>query len=82
MQRQIQPAHLFDDLRRQFSDVAVPDDGVTVGESPLAFGPGGMQRCLPLFRWRKTRRPKRVIIGLRRHAESGGNRESSCNQTR
>ena len=82
MQRQVQTAHLFNDLRRQVSDVAVPDDGVTVGEYPLAFGPGGMQGCLPLFRWGKTRRPKGVIIGLRRHAESGGNRESSCEQTR
>jgi hypothetical protein len=81
MHRQVQPANLFDDLSRQFSDVAVPNDGVTVGEYPLAFGPGGMQRCLPLFRWRKTRRAKRVFIGLRRHAESGGNRESSCEQT-
>ena len=70
MQRQIQPAHLFDDLSRQFNDVVVLNDGVTVGEYPLAFGPGGMQSCLPLFRWRKSRRSNRAIIGLRRHAES------------
>jgi len=82
MQRQVQPVHLFDDLSRQFSDVAVPDDGATVGEYPLPFGPGGMQGCLPLFRWRKTRHAKRVLIGLRGYAESGGNRESSCEQTR
>ena len=82
MQRQVQPSRLLDDMSRQFSDVAVLNDGVTVGEYPLAFGPGGMQGCLPLFRWRKTRRPKRVIIGLRRHAESGWNWESSCEQTR
>jgi hypothetical protein len=82
MQRQVQPAYLFDDLSRQFSDVAVPDDGATVGEYPLPFGPGGMQGCLPLFRWRKTGRAKRVIIGLRRYAKSAGNRESSGKQTR
>ena len=82
MRRQILPTRLFDDLRRQFNDVAVPNDGVTVGEYPLALRPGGMQSGLPLFRWRKPRRAKRVIVGLRRQAESGGNRESSREQTR
>jgi hypothetical protein len=82
MRRQITPSHLFDDLSGQFSDVAVPNDGPTVGEYPLAFVTGGMQGRLPLLRWRKTRRAKRAIIGFRRHAESVGNRESSCEQAR
>ena len=80
--RQTQPLHLFNDLSRQFNDVVVPNYGLTVGKYPLAFDPGGMQSCLPLFRWRKILYTKRVIIGLRRDAESGGNRESSCKQTR
>src|SRR6185503_8303076 len=80
--RQILPAHLFNDLSCQLNDIVVPNDGVTVGKYALAFDPGGMQSCLPLFRWRKIRHTKRVIIGLRRDAESGGNRESSCKQTR
>src|SRR5206468_2810111 len=82
MQRQVQPVHLFDDLSRQFSDVAVPNDSAAVGKYPLAFGPGGMQGCLRLFRWSKSRSAKRMIIGLRRYAKSAGNRESFCEQTR
>ena len=82
MRRKIQPSHLFDNLRRQFSDAVVPNDGVTVGKYPLAFDSGGIQGSLPLFCWRKIRRAKRVVVGLRRHAESGGNREASGEQTR
>ena len=63
MRRKIQPSHLFDDLRRQFSDVVVPNDGVTVGKYPLAFDSGGMQGSLPLFCWRKN--PAREARGRR-----------------
>jgi hypothetical protein len=78
----IQPSDLFDDLSGQFSDVAVSNDGPTVGEDPLAFGPGSMQGRLPLFFKRKTLCAKGMSIGFRRHAEPVGNRKSFCDQAR
>jgi hypothetical protein len=41
---------MFDDLSRECSDVVFLNDGSTVREYPLSFRPGGVQRCLPLFR--------------------------------
>jgi hypothetical protein len=49
MHRHIEPSDLLDNLGRQLNDVVILNGGATVGEYPLTFGPGGMQRGLPLF---------------------------------
>ena len=82
MHRCIEPADLRNNLGRQLSDVVILNDGATEGEYSLTFGPGGLQSGLPLFHWRKTRHAKRVTVRLCRHADSGWDRESPCEQTR